>query len=288
MAIPKGRWGRKVAVGAAAVAGLVAVAGPAFAATSASGTENLTLSAGTLSVSNVQPGTLSGTVAGTATGTLPSAQFSDTTGSGDGWNGTLALSTFDYTGSWVAGTNSSTGAASSALASTSAGTYTGSHDGDTYYVKVTSVSSTTVDASWYSTYNSTGGTITATEGTATAVGTNGITIDFGTSTAAGDNYSVHVGVQPASAVSLDTSASGAGVTAATGTTSPDPTLVNNGTTITAGGVGTLGTAVPVVEAAVDTGMGTYTVVPGAQAVTDAASWAATYVANAEYTIVTGP
>lgn len=275
-------------MGAAVAAGLMSVAGPAFAATTSSGTENLTLTAGTLSVSNVQAGTLTGTVAGTATGDLPSAVFSDTTGTGNGWNGTIALSTFNYTGAWQAASGSA------ALASTSAGTYTGTNDGDTYTVKVTAVSSTTVTATWTSTYSSGGAvggsasTSTATEGTAAPVGANGVTIDFGTSTAVGNVYTVQVGNQPASAVSLDTSATGAGVTAASGTTSTDPTLTGNGTTVAGGGVGTLGTGIVAVEAAAGTGMGSYTVVPGAQAVTDSASWAATYTANAEYTIVSGP
>jgi hypothetical protein len=260
----------------------MSVAGPVFASTTASGTENLTLSAGTLSVSNVQPGTLKGVVAGTATGTLPSADFSDTTGSGNGWNGTIALSTFSYTGAWT-GT-----AAATDLANTQAGSYTGTNDGDTYTVKVGSgATSSSVPVTWTSTYNTTGGSGTAVPGTPFALA-NGVTIDFSTSATptAGTTFTVQVGTQPNSAVSL-TTADGT-VTANTGTTSPDPTLVNNGTTVAGGGVGTLGTAVKVVDAAADTGMGSYNVAPGASAVTDAASWAATYTANAEYTIVSGP
>jgi hypothetical protein len=261
----------------------MSVAGPAFAATSASGSENLTLTAGTLSVSNVQPGTLTGTVAGTATGTLPSADFADNTGTGAGWNGTIALSTFSYTGAW------SGSAAATDLANTTAGSYTGTNDGDTYTVTVGSgATSSSVPFTWTSTYNTTGGSGTATPGTPAAVGSNGVTIDFSTSTvpASGDAFQVQVGAQPNSAVSL-TTADGT-VTANTGTTSTDPTLVNNATTVAGGGVGTLGTAVKAVSAALGTGMGSYNVAPGASAVTDAASWAQTYTANAQYTIVSGP
>ena len=280
MLLPKSKWGRKAPVGAALAAGLMSVAGPAFAATQASGNENLTLSAGTLSVSNVQPGTLTGTVAGTATGTLPSADFADNTGTGSGWNGTVALSTFAYTGAWTVGT----GATAGDLASTSAGSYTGTNDGDTYTVTVTAGSAS---ATWKSTYNQTGGTITLVANSPVAVGSFGVTITPSTaSPTTSGTFQVQVGAQPNSAVSL-TTADGT-VAANTGTTSTDPTLVNNATTVAGGGVGTLGTAVKAVSAAAGTGMGSYNVAPGASAVTDAASWAQTYTANAQYTIVSGP
>lgn len=274
-------------------ASMMTIAAPAFAASSASGNQSLTLTGGSLSVGSVQNGSISGVVGATVSGDLPSAAWSDTTGTGAGWNGTLQLSDFVYTGSWAAQ------GSAAALSSSSAGAFSGFSDGVTYTVKVTGTpSSTSTPFSYTSTdANDPSGTGTATNGTAQAVGTKGLTIDFasGTTYVAGDTYTVQAGTQSDSALNLDTAATGAGVTAGTGTTSADPTLVNNssavlgGKTLTTGASNTaLGSAVKVVSAAVNTGMGTYTVVPGAQVATDSNSFASTYTANAQYSIVTGP
>jgi len=130
------------------------------------------------------------------------------------------------------------------------------------------------------------GTGTATNGTPAAV-EDGVTIDFATGTTytSGDQYSVHVGAQAAQALLLD-SAQGS-ITPAAGVQSPAPTFVNSGVAVIGGGT-TFGAAVPVVSAALGEGMGTYGVAPGVLVVADASSWAATYVAQVQYTIASGP
>jgi hypothetical protein len=91
-------------------------------------------------------------------------------------------------------------------------------------------------------------------------------------------------------MSLDTSAPGVAITPGPLTLSPSPTFVNNGLTVTGGGPGVTayGSPVKFLSAAVNTGMGTYTVVPGVRIATDASSWAATYNAGVSYTIAVGP
>jgi len=280
---PKSKWGRKAAIGAAVAAGLVSIAAPAFASTTATGNETLALNAGALSVSILGGGDLSGVVAGTATGELPLATMSDTTGTGAGWNTTIALSEFSYTGSWAAPATG--GGTIGDLSSTSGGAYTGSHDGDIYTVSVTAASDT---ASWVSTYSTTVTSFTITPGTANVLH-NGVSITFAKTPTATGSFVLDVGVQPNSAVALDTSAGT--VVAQKGTTSANPTLQNSGVTVTAAGVSSTPNsagAVVAVSAAVGTGMGSYTVAPGATVTTDPNSWAATYSANAEYSIVAGP
>jgi len=263
----------------AAVAPLLAASG-AFAATAAPGTQNLQLVAGQLSVGPLTPGTLQGVVGGTASGQLPSASFSDTTGSGDGWQGSVAASNFIYTGAWAG----SSGAP--ALASSSAGAWGGSADGISITVTVGSGGSGTSTPFSWSDSAGNSGSGTATNGTPALV-EDGVTIDFaaGTTYASGDQYSVHVGAQSAQALSLD--AALGSITPAAGVQSPAPQFVNSGATVAGGGT-TYGTAVPMVSAAQGTGMGTYAVAPGAQVVTDSSSWAATYVAQVQYTIASGP
>jgi len=272
-------WARAVLALGAAAAPLIATSG-AFAATDAPGTQNLQLSAGQLSVGQLTPGTLSGVVGGAASGQLPEASFSDTTGSGSGWQGAVAASDFIYTGAWQASSGSP------ALASSSAGSWAGTADGITITVKVgTGGTSSSTPFSWSDTAGNSG-TGTATNGAPAAI-EDGVTIDFaaGTAYANGDQYSVHVGAQGAQALSLN-SAQGT-ITPAAGVQSPAPVFVNSGAAVVGGGA-SYGAAVPMVSAAVNEGMGTYAVAPGAQVVTDASSWAATYVAQVQYTIATGP
>jgi len=263
----------------AAVAPLIAASG-AFAATDAPGTQNLQLSAGQLSVGPLTPGTLQGVVGGVASGRLPEASFSDTTGSGDGWQGTVAASDFIYTGAWLPSSGSP------ALASSSAGSWTGTADGITITVTVgTGGTGSSTPFTWSDTAGNSGSG-TATNGTPAAV-EDGVTIDFaaGTAYASGDQYSVHVGAQGTQALALDAPAGT--ITPATGVQSPAPVFVNSGAVVTSGGTA-LGTAVPMVSAAPGTGMGTYGIAPGALVLTDASSWAATYVAQVQYTIASGP
>lgn len=278
----KRRWlGAKVLVGAGALLlGVLAPAGVAFASTAS--TSSATLTSGSLSIGTVTPETVSVPVAGTSTGILPSAKWSDTTGSGDGWDGTVAVSDLVYTGSWKAE------GSATALDTATSGAYTGTVDGDEYTITTGTITSGAGSYTWTSnnpggsgSYNGSGN---ADASTANAVGTRGITIDFGTqSLASGSVYEIKAGTLPASAMSLDTLATGSGVTASSGTTSEAPALVGSGV-----GQTDYGTAVKFVSALADTGMGTYTVNPGVKVTADASSWAATYAAGVEYSIVTGP
>jgi hypothetical protein len=270
---------------------LAAVLVPATAAFAATSTSTSTTTTGSRTIGTITPHTISTIVGGTGTGILPSANWSDTTGTGDGWNGTVAVSDFTYTGSWKQTSGSTT------ALSSSTGAFTGVNDGVEYTVTVgSSGSGTTTPFTWTSTdpTNSAGSgstAVSATNGTPIEVGTRGVYINFvsGTTYASGTAYEIKVGTQSRSALSLDSSSSGAKITPSSTTTSPDPTWSNSGTTVTGGGTSnTYGTAVKFVSAAVNTGMGTYTIDPGVAITTDASSWVASYVAGVEYTIVTGP
>lgn len=276
------RRGKKVLVAAAAAVTIAfGLAGPASASTSTT-----SLTGGSLSIGTVTNETISVPVAGTGTGILPSASWSDSTGTGAGWNGTVALSDLVYTGSWLA-------KGSTALLLTTSGAFTDTQDGVEYTVTTGTITAGAGNYTWTSTdtTDSAGGSGTAVASIASAIGSKGITINFGTqSLSAGSVYEIQADTQSASAYSLDTVASGAGITAAVGTTSANPALVGTGTTVSGGGVAptAYGTAIKFVSAALNTGMGSYTVNPGAQVVADASSWAATYTAGVQYSIVTGP
>ena len=272
-------------MGAGAV--LVAALVPAGAAFAATGTATATTTSGSLSIGTTTPHTISVPVAGTGNGILPSAVWADSTGTGAGWNGTVAVSDLAYTGSWVAG------GSATALTTATSGAFTGTQNGVEYTVTTGTITSGAGSYTWTSTdtTDSAGGSGTAVASTANAVGTMGITVDFGTqSLTSGFVYKIEAGTQAASAFSLDTAATGAGITAVSGTTSTAPTFAGNSTTVSGGGVGstTYGTAVKFVSAALNTGMGSYTVDPGAQVNADPSSWAATYTAGVQYSIVTGP
>lgn len=280
---------RRAAKGAAFVAlgglALFAAAGPAHAGTSGSGTANALLAGGSLSVTNVASATsINGTVAGTMSGDLPAVTLQDTTGSGAGWNTTAAVSDLSYTGTWAAvGT-------ATALTTATSSAFTDTADGVTYTVTTGTITAgigsftyTSNDAADAS------GSGTALANTNNAVGTKGLTINFGTQLiTSGSQYRIHVGTQSASAMSLDTSASGAGVTTTVGNAAP--TLTGNGTSVSGGGTSqtSYGSAAKFVTAAVGNGMGTYVATPGVSIATDASSWAATYTAGVQYSIVTGP
>jgi YVTN family beta-propeller protein len=238
--------------------------------------------AGTLFVSNTTPANITAQVDGTGSGALPSAEWGDLTGSGDGWQGSIAASNFIYTGNW-----SPVGSAP-ALSSDASASYTGTADGDTYTVTITSVSGATVNFS-YSSTNGASGTGTATAGTAADVGANGLTITFSTSAtyATGDAYQIEVGAQNPSALVLDDTSSSATVAPYGGATSTPPAYVNATATVKGGG-STYGTAVPFLSAAQDTGMGEYTVSPQVKVTTDLNSWAANYTSDVQYTISSGP
>jgi YVTN family beta-propeller protein len=273
---------RLIATAGAAVALAMLVPSAAYASTSTSSQQTLAVQAGTLFVSNTTPANITAQVDGTGSGALPSAEWGDLTGSGDGWQGSIAASNFIYTGNWAP-----VGSAPALSSDTSAG-YTGTADGDTYTVTVSSVSGSTIDFT-YSSTNGASGTGTATAGTAADVGTNGLTITFSTSAtyAAGDAYQIEVGSQNPSAMTLADSSSSATITPYDGATSTPPAYVNATATVKGGG-STYGTAVPFLSAAQDTGMGEYTVSPQAKVTTDLNSWAANYTSNVQYTISSGP
>jgi hypothetical protein len=267
--------------------GLLAPAGVA-AATSSTGTASATTTSVSLSIGATTPETISVPVAGTGNGILPAAAWSDTTGTGAGWNGTVAVSDLSYTGSWVAQ------GSATALTTATSGAYTDTQDGVEYTVTTGTITSGAGSYTWTSTDtisgNPTGGG-TAVASTANVVGTLGVTIDFGTqSLTSGNVYVIKAGTQSASAFSLDTSATGASIAPVSGTTSANPAFVGNSTTVSGGGVASTayGTAVKFVSAAASNGMGSYTVDPGAQINADASSWATTYTAGVQYSIVTGP
>jgi YVTN family beta-propeller protein len=268
-------------VGATAALAML-VPSAAYASTSTASQQTLAVQAGTLFVSNTVPADITAQVDGTGSGALPSAEWGDLTGSGDGWQGSIAASNFIYTGNW-----SPVGSAPALSSDTSAG-YTGTADGDTYTVTITSVSGATINFS-YSSTNGASGTGTATAGTAADVGTNGLTITFSTSAtyAAGDAYQIEVGAQNPSAMTLADSSSSATITPYDGATSTPPAYVNATATVKGGG-STYGTAVPFLSATQNTGMGEYTISPQAKVTTDLNSWAATYTSNVQYTISSGP
>jgi len=261
---------------------LALVSSAAYASTSATAPQTLAVQPGTLFVSNTTPANITAPVDGSGSGTLPTALWGDTTGTGDGWQGSVAASNFIYTGLWTP-----IGSAP-ALGSTLSASYTGSADGDTYTVSVTGVSGSTISFS-YSSQNGATGTGTATAGTAANVGTNGLTITFSSSTtySTGDEYQIQVGSQNKDALTLADSGSSGSIAPYQDTTSTPPSFVNPTATLTGGG-STYGTAVSILSAPVYAGMGKYIVTPSATINTDINSWAATYTGQIQYTISSGP
>jgi hypothetical protein len=262
------------------LAGMVTVTSPAYAA-SASAPLDAAVQAGVISILSSSPANISVPVDSTGTGSLPSAVWSDATGSGNGWEGYVAASDFSYTGAWTPNNSSP------ALASSSAGSYIGTNDGDTYTLDISGVSGSTISYSYTSTAGATG-TGTATAGTASSVGTNGVTITFSSSQtyAVGDSYQVQLGTQNSAAITLEDQSSHASITPHTGSNAP-PLFMNQTASIT-GAPGTYGGAVPFLSSSAGTGMGQYGVAPWIGVSTDVNSWAATYTSNVEYTIASGP
>jgi len=261
---------------------LALVSTAAYASTSATAPQTLAVQPGTLFVSNTTPTNITAPVDGSGSGALPIAFWGDTTGTGDGWQGSIAASNFIYTGLWKP-----IGSAP-ALGSTLSASYTGSADGDTYTVSVTGVSGSTISFS-YSSQNGATGTGTATAGTTANVGTNGLTITFSSSAtySTGDEYQIQVGSQNKDALILADSGSSGSIAPYQNTTSTPPNFVNPTATLTGGG-STYGTAVSILSAPVYAGMGKYIVTPNATINTDINSWAAVYTGQIQYTISSGP
>lgn len=211
---------------------------PAYAAPSISSQETLSVQTGSLFVSNTSPSNISATVNGSGSGSLPSALWGDTTGTGDGWQGAIAASNFVYTGQWTPLSEAP------ALSTSVSSSYTGTADGDTYTVEITSVSGSTVDFS-YTSSNGATGTGTATTGTAATVGSNGLTITFSTSStySTSDEYQIHVGDQNANAMILDNSLGVASIASTVSDPSAPPVFTNDIATVAGGGTA-YGTSVP--------------------------------------------
>ena len=275
----------------AAVIAFAVSPGIAVAATAGTGTATTTIQAGLLSVGTIgaMAATMNPVVGATANGTLPSAQWADATGSGAGWNGTVAISPLTATGTWAA----SSGAV--ALKSTTAGAYTDMIDGVFYTVKPSGTPSATTTPFTYTSNdsNDASGSGSATNGLATAVGSKGLTITFDTATySTSASYTVMAGTQ--SANSLVIASAAATTVASTNTTSTAPTYTNNGSVLAAGSVvGTVNSAgaIKILSAALGTGAsgtGYYTAAPGVTITADSNSWAKTYTGTVQYSIITGP
>ena len=237
--------------------------------------------AGAISVANVGANATftvtlaSGTVTTAATNLNP-ADWSDTTGLTTGWNGTIAVERFVFVSNWVPG-------ASHALVSNAASTYTGTTNDANYKVTVTSDGGTTVVIAW----TGRSGSGTATKGTAFAVGTHELTIDFasGTTYVNTDKYTVRADVLATTALTL---AGPGACVAGTGAVNP-PSWTNNAATVTGGTYNTFGAAVKILTDATNTGTGVYTCTPKAKlSVNSNTGLAGAYTATAQYTIASGP
>lgn len=276
------------------VAALAATAAPLGAKAATSSTGTLSLLGGSLSMSGLASFTTTSTSlsAGSLATPMNNATWADSTGSGAGWNGTVAVTQFIDQGAW-----SQTSGTATALSSTSSGAYTGSAGAGSITVTVTQALDTTASTTLTYSYSdvekgvTTTGSGTATKGTAATL-MNGLTITFAALTAYPQNatYESKFGILGTSALVLNT---GQATVTASGTTSGGsnlPAFVNNSITVTAGGPSTLSTTpVKFVSAAVNTGMGTFSVTPGATITWDPNNvWPASYTANLQYNIVSGP
>jgi hypothetical protein len=240
------------------------------------------LAAGAIGIANVTANVTftvtltSGTVTSAATN-LNAADWSDTTGTATGWNGTIAVQQFSYVSPWTVG-------ASHALVSTSAGTYTAATHDANYKVTVTSDGGTTVVVAYTGTESGSG---TATKATPFAIGTKGLTINFasGTTYTTTDVYSVRADVLNTNALTM----AGAGTcVAGTGAVNA-PTWTNTAAVVTSGTTTAFGTAVKILTDATNTGTGAWTCTPKATLSADAnTTLAGSYTATAQFTIVTGP
>lgn len=214
------------------LAGLMALATfPSQAAASSTATDTLALTAGSLSISGLSNPTISAAAsAGTTSTPLNSGTWTDATGLGLGWNGTLALESFVFQGAWTWSSGTT------ALTVTTSGAYTGTASQASIALTVTGTpTNSTTPFSYTDTENSTvtTGSGTASNGSAATIA-NGMTITFNNATTytAGAVYDVEMGALPTTAVVLHT-ASGS-VAAQTGTLGGTnlPLLVNNGSAVT--------------------------------------------------------
>ena len=194
----------------------------------------------------------------TAATSLNAGTYADSTGSGAGWNGTLALYRFVNTQAWVP--------SGTALLSNTSATYTGTANNAWYQVAVTAQAATTVNVTWSGQESGSG---VATKGSAFAIGTLGLTITFNAANTylTTDTYTIKADVLPTTALVMATG----GSCVAQGTTASGanlPAMTNTSATITGGTYNTFGSAVKVITAAVNTGIGTFICTPKATISTD--------------------
>ncbi len=274
---------RRVIAGGVAILLTLLPATAAYASQASHNVLSLSVQPGALIVSSTVPSSLSSEVGNHGSGYLPTATWGDTTGTGNGWQGTVAATDFIYTGSWEPSSGSP------ALSTNFSSSYTGSVDGDTYTVTVTGVSGSTVDFS-YASSNGAAGTGTATAGSPANVGSHGLTIEFssGITYASGNRYFIHVGAQNPNALTLSDTQNPNIIEATAQTLTSPPVFINQTASVTGGTSGQYGAAVPLLSAAQYAGMSTYKIQPEGIINTDINSWAANYVSDMEYTISSGP
>lgn len=284
------KTGWKLAIGGVALGALAIV--PLDAGASTSATNTLTISAGTLSILTMNNATLGPVAlsAGTVSGGLNAGQWSDLTGSGAGWHGSIAVSSFQNQGAWTP-----VGAAP-ALTLTTSGNYNPAANVADALITVTVSAGGTATNTPFAWTDREGGTTTngtvatCTNGSACAV-SNGVTITFNAATtySNGTQYTARVGLLPTSALSTHQAN---GSISASGTTqggSNLPAFLADAAVASATGAGNFGSAVNFVSAAANTGEGLFNVTPGGTVTWDPnLTWSGSWVATAQYTITSGP
>jgi hypothetical protein len=287
---------------AAIVAGVLLAMGMPLAARASSDTSSATLNSGGLSVTNQGThGSFTAQTLGTSstTGSLPEETYSDDTGTGAGWHGTVATTCFTFTGSgssaqWAPGS-------STALVSNGSGSYTNTSDRNGYYkMDITGNPGADGHALAYSfsedAADGSGGTGTTDISSAnqTVALDHGVTITFATANAAtystSDTYLLKVGNLSSSALHWD----GTGTISKTsGTNTTDPGFENAGTLSASGSDCSAGTSITFIttDGAVNQGMGTWNVTPDATLTLPSGSnhestWTGTWTATEVFTIVT--
>lgn len=297
MALPRGRAAAAIA-GATIVGTLFCFPRSAEAAcVGTCATDALNLTPGTLSIGTLASTTFGATSlnSGIASGAANSGNWSDLTGAGAGWHGSVAMSTFLLQGPWTT--------VGTAVSNNASGSYTGTAGAALMTVTVTGVPTTlSTPVNWTAVEGSTtttnGGTPTACVNGSACTITHGVTITFNAATlyTAGAVYTTHVGVFNTSNTSVTFTTTGASI-ATVGTTTGGnnlPTFENNGSALPQGGVGVEGTAVNFITAAIGAGAGTFAVTPALTIDFDpnnvwtSATAGANYTATAQYTIAATP
>jgi hypothetical protein len=187
-------------VGIATAIGVLAPMGAAFGdPITNTGTGQATIASGAYAIGTATTNNIPVSMANfTGTGLLPTAVWSDATGTGAGWKGQVAVSDFTYTGAWTTTTGT-------ALVDSSSSAYSGTQDG----VVFTVVGNGDGTFSWSSTALSPA-TNSGTDNVALTGFTTvkqGVSIDFGTSRPTG-TYELQAGTQGSRALSLLSTAVG--------------------------------------------------------------------------------